>query len=381
MGAEGRRKNPSVADVLRTEPYRFDFFQAVRVLERIARDVADGDAHHPQLPVGHGTAPSREVVRFRALPSHHFPAGAISRLNAPGGNSASAEAAATVAGPWEMVVTFMGLTGPQGVLPHHYTATIIDRLRSKDFALRDFFDLFNHRAISLFYRAWEKYRFFVAYERAKTSNRPSEEDFFTQSLFSLLGLGTAGLRHRLSVDDEALLYYGGHFAHRPRNAISLERMLADYFEVPVEIQQFFGQWLYLSEEDQSRLPCDEYPDGLNNQLGVSLVVGERVWDMQGKFRVRLGPVDYRTFLRYSPMGDGLRPVCEMTRMYVDMDLHFDIQVILLAEVVPWCQLGDDSNPAYLGWNTWVRGDAMPRDADDAVFSLEGRPQVPASARN
>ena len=39
--------------------------------------------------------------------------------------------------------------------------------------LRDFLDIFNHRLISLFYRAWEKYRFPIAYERR-------DEDTFSQ---------------------------------------------------------------------------------------------------------------------------------------------------------------------------------------------------------
>ena len=368
MDAQGRRKDPPLRDVLQREVYRFDFFQAVRVLERMAREAAREQGNPEPASVGHGAAPRREAVRFRALASHHFPSSTVVRLNPPGEPSSDEGAAA-----WQMIVSFFGLTGPHGVLPHHYTSLIIDRVRSKDFTLRDFFDLFNHRSISLFYRAWEKYRFYIAYERAKSSTRPNEEDFFTQSLYSLLGLGTSGLRRRLTVDDEAQLFYGGQFAHRPRNAISCERMLADYFNVPVELQQFSGHWLYLSTDDQSRLPSDDFPEGVNNQLGVSLVVGERVWDVQGKFRLRLGPLDYRTFVQFSPVGRSLRSLCEMTRMYVDLDLDFDVQVVLQAKEVPWCQLGEGSNPAYLGWNTWVRAGEMPRDADDAVFALDGRP--------
>ena len=105
----------------------------------------------------------------------------------------------------------MGLTGPSGVLPEHYTRLLIERLRAKDYTLRDFLDLFNHRVISLFYRAWEKYRFQFVYEQVKLGAVGDEtEDFFTKCLYCLVGMGTGGLRGRQKIDDETFLYYGGH---------------------------------------------------------------------------------------------------------------------------------------------------------------------------
>jgi type VI secretion system protein ImpH len=226
--------------------------------------------------------------------------------------------------------------------------------------------------ISLFYRAWEKYRFAVGYERS-VAEEPRREDLFTHCLYCLVGLGTARLRGRMEFDDEAFLYFAGHFAHYPRSADALEMILTDYFELPVEVDQFQGQWLYLQPDDQSSLPCSRWPQGLNTSLGTEVVIGERVWDVANKFRVRFGPLDYRAFQRFLPAGDALRPLCQMIRCYVGHPLDFDVQPILKGSEVPWCRLGDDADPARLGWNTWIRSRAFDYDVSDAVFSLEGLP--------
>src|SRR5262249_53650386 len=138
----------NVAERLFTEAYAFDFFQAVRLLERV----------QPQRrPVGRPGSPRDEIVRFRARLSLAFPPSPIYELIRPGENIAPA-----------MTVNFLGLTGPSGVLPRCYTERLL--IQDRDFrgperySLRAWFDLFNHRMISLFYRAWEKYRFHLFHE-------------------------------------------------------------------------------------------------------------------------------------------------------------------------------------------------------------------------
>lgn len=362
MATPCRRDRAPVARRLFEEPSRFDFFQAVRLLEWLARQEARVGARPAPYAVGEDHAPRYEAVRFRAAPALGFPPGAIAALVPP-----SAEPEGPTHPP-EMTVAATGLTGPSGALPAHYTALVIERIRAKDYTLRDFLDLFHHRTASLFYRAWEKYRFPIAYERTERTGQP-EEDRFTQALYALVGLGTPALRGRLSVDDEAVLFYGGYYAHWPRNAQSLERLLADYFEVPAEVRQFQGAWLYLAEEDQSSLPASGRP-GRNHCLGRSLLAGSRVWDVENRFRIRLGPLGYREFCRFLPSGDALRELAEMTRLYVGPQFDFDVQLVLRAEEVPWCRLGDRADPPRLGWTTWVRARAFSHDVDDPVFTLD-----------
>lgn len=364
MASEDGRESLGLNRELIAAPYRFDFFQAVRLLEHRSRERATKEGLSRREPVGHDD-PGREIVLFRALASLSFPSGAISQLR----DAEKAVDKLDAVTP-ELVVTFFGLTGPNGVLPRHYTELLIQRIRERDYSLRDFLDLFNHRLISLFYRAWEKYRLPVGYERKQLDDPTGEPDLVTRGLYSLVGLGTPGLRGRLPFTDELLLHYSGHFAHYPRSAVALQCLLEDYLEMPAQVLQIQGQWLYLDEDDQAFMPNSRQPKGRNNQLGVNLVVGERVWDVQSKFRLKLGPLNWKQFRSLMPDGPALRSLCHLTRSFVGPDLDFDVQPILEAEQVPPCRLNTRSdNGSYLGWNTWLQTQPFDRPVDDAVFSL------------
>lgn len=382
MASESRRPDSSLIDQLFQTPQRFGFFQAARLLEAAeqrraqrAESAVDSDGEDEADReskrgdgnagvVGEDTPPDREAVRFRALPALHFPPNEISRLVQPeveGGGEKKAP-------PVEMTVGFMGLTGPSGVLPPHYTETLIRETRAKNTALRDFFDVFNHRIISLFLRAWEKYRLPQVYERTGRE----QEDPVTASLFAAIGFGETSLRNRLAFDDQLLLHYGGHLSHSPPSAVALEALLSDFFERKVEIDQFQGRWLSLAADECTSLPANPVLDPGFCQLGVDAVVGSRVWDVQSSFRIRMGPLSYQQFVAFMPEGDELLKLAQMTRLFVGADKSFDVQLTLRGDEVPELQLGgaQEGPGARLGWNTWLNQTGARADVSDAVFSLD-----------
>lgn len=380
----GLPSSPSLLKRLEREPHRFSFFQAVRILETWAarrqrlnqasekegRDTDARDSRSPlgARPVGHDYHPSDEVVRFRSLPSQAF-AGSELHSASPRQTSDDNESQAAM----ELVVTFLGLFGPAGALPQHYTQLVVDRVKHRDGALRSFLDLFNHRLVSLFYRAWSKYRLPVVFEQRQLTG--GGEDPITSTLYSLVGLGTTSLRGRLEIPDATFLYFGGHFAHFPRNAIALQSMIADYFHVFTEVRQFEGQWLSLEPADQSRLG-NRFPLGANDQLGLNVVVGQRVWSVENKFRLRLGPMNYRRFVQFMPDGKALLSLAQFTRMYAGPELDFDVQLVLRSDEVPASRLArhDETPDCRLGWNSWVQSRPRTQDAADAVFVCEGLPE-------
>jgi type VI secretion system protein ImpH len=348
VAPESRTIHPALTETaageqLRQEPFRFEFFQAVRLLEKLFPE---------RTPVGEFAHPGREVAHFGVHNSLAFPASQIQALDCPED------------GPAQMTVNFMGLTGPAGVLPNPYTTLIIERLRASDGTLRDFLDIFNHRMISLFYRAWRKYRFDVACERG-------ERDRFSFHLLSLLGLGTEGLQERLAVPDDSLVYYAGLLAQRPRSAQALTQILTDYFEVPVAIEQFSGGWFHLDPETQC---CFSEGTSDSECLGFGAVVGDEVWNQQSKLRIVLGPLSLERYLEFLPGGLHWEPLRSWVHFFSNDELDFEVKLILERKQVPACELGaEDASASQLGWVSWMKSAPLGRDPDDTVLSLGTEP--------
>jgi type VI secretion system protein ImpH len=341
MAGPRGRADASLSEHLLAEGHRFEFFQAVRLLQAFA----------PRRPrVGGSGPPADEALRFAAEPSLAFPASEILDVTEPEGG-----------GPARMTIRFLGLTGPQGTLPRHYSALVIERLRQRDRTLADFLDLFNHRLASLFYRAWEKYHPHLWVE-------PEARDELSTMLFALIGLETKGLRKRLAVPDRSLLFYAGLLGQRPRSAIGLEALVGDYFGgLPTRVDQFVGQWLRLEPDSLTRL----VPFDGNNQLGQSAVIGERVWHTQSKFRVVLGPMPYGRFCEFLPTGAASRELLDLARFYAGLDLDVEFRLLLQRDDVPTTRLGSTGPEATrLGWSTWLVNRPRTADADDVVFTAD-----------
>lgn len=330
---------PSLKEDLFDEPYRFEFFQAVRLLASIYRD---------KKRVGSDALPADEIVRFRSRPALDFPPSEVHELR-------KAEDPQSGDERLDMLVNFMGMIGPSGVLPTHYTELVIERVRQRDTAMWAFLDIFTHRAVSLFYRAWEKYRFPVGYERG--------EDEFTGYLFDLVGLGTDGLRGRMSLPDESLLPYAGLISQKPHSSNSLENILSDYFGVKAKIEQFFGQWLELGKHDLSKLGSQ------NSELGFTTVIGSRVWDQQSKFRIKVGPIKFKQYTSFLPNGSAFNAFRSIVNFIVGTELDFDMQLVLKKEEVPSAILTTRAmRKPMLGWTTFLK--TQPFDEDDEQLVLQ-----------
>lgn len=347
MPAKNRRKNITVTDSVQYDPSEVPFFQLVRLLERAAvfANRVKGKPIQNQSAVGRFTLPTKEVIHFQSSNTLGFPESEVLRVERKHGDERDY---------WQVLISFMGLSGASGVLPFHYSEVLFQRLKLKDPSLQHFFDMFNHRSVSLFFQAGVKYRLPVAYERHKlTQQRVIKPDQHTHALLSLIGLGTDHLTDQLCVPQESLIYFSGLLSQQTRPASALKQMIAHYFDVPIEIKEFTGEWHELIDDVRSKLPTPAQPKGQNACLGRSAILGGKGWFSQGKLRIVLGPLNEEQFKRFAPGTKNLATLNEITKMYAGTQTECEYILRVARDDLPHRIQLQQKSPPTIGWDTWL----------------------------
>jgi type VI secretion system protein ImpH len=331
-GAEAPRLN-EVEAALRDEPWRFDFFQAVRRIE----------AARARCPrIGTSARPADDPVRFGQLPSLAFAPSTVAQYVPASDGRAP-----------RLLGLFFGLLGPNGPLPLHLTDYAHERIsRWRDPTLVRFLDVFHHRMLSFFYRAW-------AISRPTASCDRPASDWFAGYLGSLCGYGLAGLRNRDAMPDRARLYYAGLLALQTHHPYGLRALLTDFFGLPFAVREFVGEWVRLPQQACCRLGASAE----SGTLGLSGLLGLCIWSVQHRFRLILGPVSLTDFRRFLPGSPRLQRLVAFVRTYVGDELAWDLNLVLKREEVPQLALGG----GQLGWTTWLPSARADRDPDDLVL--------------
>jgi type VI secretion system protein ImpH len=249
---------------------------------------------------------------------------------------------------------FFGLFGPNGPLPLHLSEYVRDRERlHHDATFRAFADIFHHRMMSLFYRAWADVRPTVHMDRP-------EDDRFARYVGSTFGLGLESMRQRDALSDHAKLFMAGRLSMQTRPAEGLLAMLEEVFRVPMTVEQYVGEWMELPLE--SRLLLGMSRD--TGALGATAVMGKRVWGGQHKFRIRCGPLKGSDFERFLPGGEALNKLCATVRNYVGDELDWELRMLLLGSEIPSVRLGE---AGQLGWNSWLGKRSADEIVEDVVL--------------
>ncbi|MBL1276972.1 MAG: type VI secretion system baseplate subunit TssG [Ectothiorhodospiraceae bacterium] len=359
MPTKNRRKNVPVIKQLSQSPYDYDFIQAVRLVERSAVFDKTHDNPSPHRPIAKYIPPIAEFIRFTANSSLSFPSADIDALHKGTKGTRNNQ--------WTMNVNFIGLTGSAGILPYHYTEMTLQRLKLKDSAMANFFNMFNHRTVSLFYQASCKYNLPLQYESSRlTHQKNNGTDNSTRALLSLIGFGTNNLTNRQYTKDESLIYYAGLFTEKMRTASGLQQILQHHFSIPVDIKEFIGQWQDLIVDMKTRMASGNA--GSNHCLGKTVMLGGRGWFAQGKIQIILGPLSKKQVEKFSPGTNTLKALDEMVRLYLGFEHDYEFIMKIRKIDIPDKPSFAKDNTAILGWNMWLSSkNASSHDPDDIVF--------------
>ncbi len=355
---------------LSDHPWGFDFFGAVRRMEAL----------YPELPgFGASNRASEDTVRFCQHPSLAFAPCTLSELRP-----------ATAVAPSRMFVNFMGMLGPNGPMPLHLTEHAhLRELHHKDRTFTRFLDVFNHRMVSMFYRAWAACQMPASFDRTPPAALrgdvdyrdrqrilAAEKDRYPVYIGSLFGMGMDSVRHRDAVPDTAKLFFAGRIVGPQNGPEGLRAILSAYFKVPVTVEEFAGRWMKLPSQYWSRLGGGPTPEArsaatLGTATGGAMTMGSHVWDCQGKFRVVLGPMSLSTFVTFIPGQPSARRLSSWIRNYCGDEFAWEAVIVLRKEEVPGTKLGGEGIGSRLGWTTWMHGAPVTSDrADLAIRSRE-----------
>lgn len=339
MGPEKRQPDITLKDRLFKEFFRFSFFQAVGLLEKLFPE---------KKPIGQTLIPEEEAVRFSSKLGFSFSPSDISGIKLDDEEK-----------PVDMEVAFMGLAGPSGVLPHWYNEQAIERELKKNFSLTAFYNMFNHRLISLFYLAWKRYQLSAKY-------LPGEKDDISSCFLNIAGVGTPGLLKMIGLPRTSLVhFYSGLLSRTIPSACAIEAVVGYVSGTSARVDQFIEQLLPISPEDQTQIGM------ANGQLGVDTVCGSYVRENRTKFRINLGPMGFDDFLRLMPTGKMLGPIFSIVKFMVGIEYEFDIRIFMKRKEVPSCIPGMDTpGGSLLGWSTWIKNEGVILEDDPCVVFQE-----------
>ena len=243
-----------------------------------------------------------------------------------------------------ITATFLSLYGSSSPLPTFYTEELLAEAAEDRSALRGFYDLFHQRLYQLYFQCWNKYNLLY---RMVEEEYPLEQ----HRLLCLIGLAEDEMLAQVP-DGRRMLRYVGLLSTFPRSAYGLKAMLEELL-APCKVR--------IAQNIFRRVPIP--PDqrlclGVSGcRLGVDAVLGSHVDDIQGKFRIEIGPLTWEQYNNLLPGTVLHDKLSKWVRFYVTSPLDVDLRLILAAGEARPLRLGDPE--ARLGLNSWsFAGDSL-----------------------
>lgn len=301
MQTEKRQHAAVMIEHLLAAPYRYRFAQLLNILVRMLRQEG--------IPYAQAFG---QVLRFRNSLSLAFPASEIEGMQLEVADFGDTPRI-------HITPAFIGLLGASGTLPLHDTERAAAKVGlNVDESWKPFVDLFSNRVIGLFYEAWGKYR-------VEHGLDTRGQDDLLPLLSALGGLRPASFgpaKSYASVPAEVAGYYAGLLRTRPIAASTVERVLGEYFGMPVRVEEFVGAWDPIPQKIRSTLGVTD------PTLGFGAALGTRAWRNDLRVRLHIGPLDEEAATSFLPNGKSHAALMEMVSLFAVPSVQYEVRLLL-----------------------------------------------------
>lgn len=250
----------------------------------------------------------------------------------------------------EIITNMQGIVGIEGTLPDCYAEEyILDNRNMKD-SIFEFFDIFNHRMLSMRYIFEKKQVVRCLSVRVKNSvigkiiSSLSGFDFQDDSQF----LENSLIPDQFKISSQWALW------RNTRSSYILKIILSNFFDVKVDIEQFVGGFTEEISRDECSLLGRQY-----NSLGIDFLLGRKVWDDSMGIKINIGPLNFDQYISFLPKRSKfdekisiLEKLKSIIRVYVPYNIRVMVLFYLGEDYVRGVRLNDGKQ---LNKDTFVMG--------------------------
>lgn len=293
--------------------------------------------------IGHSQSIKQDPLRLGQTPLLHFHSSAFASIS-------EVKSSQT----FRLSNAYLGLFGQNGPLPTHITEYAIQRrYKHKDTTLIAFCDMFHHRFISLFYRAWADSQPAISHDFSANQNQNavtvstfSRQDTFAKRVSVFSGTIDFDRRARNAIkatQTDVDQYFAGLLSMKNRSAGMLQQILEEYLNLPVKINQFVGRWLTIPSTERCRL------GGQNAGLGSTAVIGRSSFQRCFNLSINIGPLNFEDYATLIASPRTFKQMRVLASKAIGSEYELKFEVSLAQGQKKQSKLGQSS----LGVDSWV----------------------------
>ena len=236
-----------------------------------------------------------------------------------------------------VLTNFLGLLGATGVMPTHYTEDLLHQLKAKNYAQKEFYDIFHQRIIELFYAADQALSPIIDADAINLN--PSQHSAIQHYLCDLLGIDYQ--------TNHVALQHNSFYANPTPSAAKLAQILRANTLLNITVQQSMPITENIPTQYCNQLNAEK---SYNMLLNTDFVLGDRARFDHAYFLIVVTAECLNEFTRIKRDTRIMENIQHHARAYAGNAFKFNIEIQIDEREIQPMQL---ATSAYLGASSFL----------------------------